>query len=231
MRRIVKGPEPAFLTRYRRSAGPPPPTFNDLAGHQEGEHVTKKARLRAELIRRQGWLCCYCQGELKDDETTRIEHFEPGHDDDSPRALDWSNLWAACSGGTGLREKQQHCDVHKGQHPCRLDPATVWEEAFVYHANGQIEHRDAELNRELGEAGVDLPRERRGVLNLNATHLVEARRSALQAMTDAMLRHPGTWTREVLARKLAALAVEDPPRPHVGVLRYYLRRKLERAER
>lgn len=208
MRRIDKGPEPSFLLEYRLTTGEPRPCLEAVD--------CPKDELRAELVRRQGGLCCYCQGRIKPTrKKTRIEHFR-AQSTHPHLDLSWANLWGACQGG---QHPLTHCDVHKGHRACDLDPSTVRDEDFSYAADGTIRHADSALSAQLEE-----------VLNLNTGPLKQARRKAVQGFIEGIKRE-GAWPRSFLERELDRL---DTPgkrglRPYVGALQHALRKRLARA--
>ncbi|MBK7760284.1 MAG: hypothetical protein IPI35_28520 [Deltaproteobacteria bacterium] len=70
----------------------------------------EKAILREAAIDEQRGLCAYCNGRLKRDHTTTLEHWRP-RSDDKTEHFDWLNLLAVCPGGTS---RDLHCDKSRG---------------------------------------------------------------------------------------------------------------------
>jgi len=201
MRRIEKSPEPAALVAHREHGG----SYDSL----------HRADIRPQLLEDQRGLCCYCLKRLKDRPgQIKVEHFRPQHRHPELE-LSWHNLFAACRGGMGQPPAQQHCDTAKGGQRCDLDPLTVREADFRYHADGRISHQDPELDRQLNE-----------VLHLNTPAIRRRRQATLDGFIRAMSQRKGTWPRAVLERELTRRLEKNPLDPYCMVIAGWLRRKL-----
>lgn len=133
MRHIKKGTEPSSWLQFRKQRVTDP-RFDD----------GPKDDLRSALLAEQGHLCCYCMGRIASG-TMKIEHWAP-RSVFPERALDFSNLLAACDGGEGLRAEQgrrraseHHCDTAKGSESITLDPRRKeCERLIAYTAKGEL---------------------------------------------------------------------------------------------
>lgn len=137
---------------------------------------SKKA-LREELLKEQGYLCCYCNRriELKSEEEAKastIEHFLP-RSAYLHLTFEYSNLHAACSGKVKPQErpkKQQNCGQKKDDEKLPLSPLSEdIEQHFGCTKDGQIMPKT-----EVAEETIHL-------LNLNAKKLKDLRQSFIEA--------------------------------------------------
>ena len=88
MKYIVKQAEPIALKEWKALANDDwQPTYGTLSGE------VKKA-VKDSLQAEQGGICCYCERELRD-EDSHIEHFQPQHDPNVD-PLDYANLLCSC---------------------------------------------------------------------------------------------------------------------------------------
>ncbi len=122
MKRCKKSsPEPPCLATFRNTNSSA--TWNEFRGHDAGECYNN---LRSGLIQDQGGLCAYCEINPRD-QNQQIAHFHPKSDTGGSTnwALNWSNLWLACKGGsqTWMVDSAEHlpplpenlsCDEVKG---------------------------------------------------------------------------------------------------------------------
>lgn len=156
MKCIAKGPEPGVFTDWKALASPDwAPTYSDLRG---GE---KKA-VKTALMQEQGYLCCYCESQLIDDDS-HIEHFKPQHLTDVD-PLDYSNLLCSCQNRLD-RGMPRHCgnlksdwfDAYLLVSPMSQD----CEARFSYSADGRIHARqedDAAALATIEHLGLDIPK-------------------------------------------------------------------------
>ncbi|MGG6430466.1 retron system putative HNH endonuclease [Acetobacter ghanensis] len=166
MRTIQKGPEPATLTQHRQQP------------HADYDNYADKETLRQALVTEQHGLCCYCQSRIRATPGgMKIEHWQcqashPG------RRLDFGNLHAACLGGQGRPEREQHCDTRKGNNGLCFsvcDPAHPIEHQIRYLGDGTIKADDAAIEEALN-----------AVLNLNLPRLVSNRKAVLAAFQQRL---------------------------------------------
>ena len=88
MKYIEKQVEPSLFTDWKALANDDwQPTYDDLSGNE------KKA-VKQKLMAEQGYICCYCERQLMDNDS-HIEHFKP-QSDPSVDPLDYSNLLCSC---------------------------------------------------------------------------------------------------------------------------------------
>ena len=105
MKYIIKGSEPQELTDFKALATAEwTPEYSNL------DKPVKKA-MKTALMKEQGYICCYCERTLTEDDS-HIEHFKPQSDTDVD-SLDFSNMLCSCQKnvkkGTPL-----HCGNSKG---------------------------------------------------------------------------------------------------------------------
>jgi uncharacterized protein (TIGR02646 family) len=134
----------------------------------------EKAILREAAIDEQRGLCAYCNGRLKRDHTTTLEHWRP-RSDDKTEHFDWLNLLAVCPGGTS---RDLHCDKSRGDKPLILNPASrspSTEQLVEYYDDGHVGSEDSDVEAEL-----------ESTLNLNAALLVRWRRATVDAITQEL---------------------------------------------
>lgn len=143
MKRIIKNPSPQWFENWKREQ---PRRFeDDLIDN-------KKKKLRKELVKEQGYICCYCGREIGISKTTIIEHFLPKDENMYPQyQMDYNNLFASCDGyqkerseanDNGLIGKELHppcCDSLKNNEEIPICPTDEdCEEHFKYFQNGLI---------------------------------------------------------------------------------------------
>lgn len=164
MRAVSKGQEPRSLVEHRANTHSNYGNFTDTDG------------LRAALVRDQRGLCCYCMNRI---EATRaamkIEHWRC-QSRYAELDLAYSNLLAACLGGHGQPEDNQHCDTRKGERDLKFNPANPAhriEQRIRFELDGAIASSDAEFNTQLNE-----------ILNLNLPLLKNRRKGVLSAVLD-----------------------------------------------
>lgn len=216
MRRIVKRKEPRSFTEHR------------VASHATYDNIPTRAKgeLRSALVKEQGMLCCYCMGRIIDDSsTTKLEHWAP-RSQYPERQLEYRNILAACSGGSG-GPSQQHCDKRKGDQNITIDPRAPSEHPsrLRYREDGTICVDDETLRIDIDEK-----------LNLNIPKLKNNRKDALAAYVDALKRRFGStrgWSDAQLRKEFARLDQRSGTRafePYVEVLLYWLRKRIERIQ-
>lgn len=105
----------------------------------DAEGIARRRRLREELLKEQGYICCYCMKRI-DLDTSHIEHFWPkkffGEKD-----LDYDNLFASCQGIETLDQNVDHCGhrKHDWWTESMISPTDYdIEEMFKYALNGEV---------------------------------------------------------------------------------------------
>jgi len=133
MKHIAKQGEPRAFTDWKALTNENwQPTYDDLAG--EPKNAVKKA-----LMAEQGYICCYCERRLTDDDS-HIEHFEP-QSDPTVDPLDFGNLLCSCQNQIKKGEPR-HCGNLKDKW---FDPGLLvspfeptCEERFAFSGDGVI---------------------------------------------------------------------------------------------
>jgi uncharacterized protein (TIGR02646 family) len=88
MKHIIKSIEPQELTDFKALASPDwIPTYGGLT-------TVAKNAIKEALMKEQGYICCYCERELTENDS-HIEHFKPQHDV-TVDPLDFSNMLCSC---------------------------------------------------------------------------------------------------------------------------------------
>ena len=208
MRKIVKGPEPSALLEYRKGKKPGVPD-PDYQGFREMD------ALRESIVKEQRGLCCYCMGRIHA-HGMKVEHClsQEMHPDEQ---LNYRNLLGACKGGEGQPARLQHCDTRKGRQSLSFNPADPHfdiESSINYLGNGEIFSINAEINRELGEA----------VLNLNLPMLKSNRKAALDGFQSRLRSGEKLNAAKELAKWDGSRSKELPE--YAAVVACYLRKKL-----
>jgi uncharacterized protein (TIGR02646 family) len=164
--------------------------------------------LRTVLRSGRGGLCAYCETRL-DIDNEQIAHFHPKSDRSTGHnwALDWSNLWLACKGGTRWSDRNRadgqsiyslpenrSCDEAKEDRVLDgivLSPGEVpafpclfrfrqWQDFLEMEPNGSA----------CGEAGIPVERVQASItrLNLNCRRLGDARLVVHRELEQAKMR-------------------------------------------
>lgn len=110
MKKCQRLPEPTALAAYRQAQ--PFGTWDAMRNDPFHGGQEAYRDIKTTLVRGQRCLCAYCETRIADgtdDQTIdvkrheqRVEHFHSKEDQSGPVnwALDWSNLWAVCHGGS-----------------------------------------------------------------------------------------------------------------------------------
>lgn len=156
MKYIQKRTEPQDFTHWKAQASPDwTPTYGALRGKE-------KATVKTALMVEQGYLCCYCERQI-DDQDSHIEHFRPQHLN-AVDPLDFGNMLCSCQKERTAGEPL-HCGALKGRW---FDPALLispldpnCETRFRFTADGRIEpHAIPDLAAEttIAKLGLALPK-------------------------------------------------------------------------
>jgi len=134
MKHIVKDQDtPGFDEWNARANDDWQPTYEDLSG-------TIKEEVKNSLMKEQGYICCYCERRLTDDDS-HIEHFNP-RSNNAANPLDYTNMLCSCQNRLEQGEPR-HCGHLKGDWfdnqllVSPLDPDC--EGRFAYTADGKIQ--------------------------------------------------------------------------------------------
>lgn len=177
-----------------------------------------KSILRNALLDEQGHICAYCMKRLKD--KVKIEHYVPRNEENE---LQYTNLLVVCSGGEGLKKKDQTCDTRKGNTVLHIDPQNAGHmQQIRYKSNGEIFADNEDFQRDLDQT-----------LNLNLESLVEWRKTALEEMKVRIFQNCGGSrpTRDFWERKLQMFQSRANGKlsPYCGILIYYLQRRIRQC--
>lgn len=156
MKHIIKRGEPRAFLDWKALANEDwAPTFDDLAGE------TKKA-VKGALMLEQGYICCYCERRLSDDDS-HIEHFQP-QNDPAVDPLDFSNLLCSCQNRIKKGEPR-HCGSLKSEWFDRkllVSPLTPdCENRFAFTGDGFIKPTDVDdeaAAQTIKNLGLDIPK-------------------------------------------------------------------------
>ncbi len=218
---IKKGKEPASLTQFRAGGGK---KFDDLDSETKND-------IRDSLLKEQGYLCAYCMkqiGRNKKDryKDVKIEHIIPRsltQADPDPDVqmleIDYNNLVAVCN---GITKGETHCDTSKENRQINLNPCSAAVEQSISYAtkDGTISSNNSQWNNDLDSA------ER---LNLNHGSIKTHRVVALTSFLNH-LKSEGKWSDTHLKRELEKLTDRSIYFPYLGILKYYLLRRLSRKK-
>lgn len=142
MKRIIKNPSPQWFEEWKREK---PRRFENMKQN-------KKEDLKNELVKEQGYICCYCGRKIDTSKATIIDHFLPKDDNQYPHfQLEYNNLFASCDGYQKERKEANTrgeigkelyppcCDSLKNNEEIPICPIDKdCEEHFKYFQNGLI---------------------------------------------------------------------------------------------
>ncbi|NLL84099.1 MAG: TIGR02646 family protein [Lentisphaerae bacterium] len=173
MKHINKSKEPDEFEKWKALANEEwQPCYSNLDGKT-------KRHLKDSLMREQGYICCYCERRLIENDS-HIEHLRP-QSDYPDESLNYSNLLCSCL-RDGRKGEPIHCGHSKGDWfdetllVSPLDPSC--ESRFAYGSDGTIGSADPH------DKGVA---ETIARLGLNIPKLNEMRANAIAPFLDATL--------------------------------------------
>lgn len=172
MRHIIKQSAPDEFEAWKDDK--PRTRFEDLKSSdskEEGvvDYSTKK--LKAELLKEQNNLCCYCNAAIENDDKTTIEHLKPKEGTKNQHLIfDYDNLLASCDGNRKVpKPRDLHCDAVKDKKEIELTPKMKQcETEIAYAENGAIfgmTNRAKDTIGKLNLGCAKLTGERRGRIN------------------------------------------------------------------
>ncbi len=112
------------------------PTYEDLRGKEKNE-------VKDSLMKEQGYICCYCERRLTDDDS-HIEHFKPQSEKDVD-PLDYNNMLCSCQSqlDKGVPEHCGHSKANWFDKDLLISPLYMdCEKRFAYTADGKIHPAD-----------------------------------------------------------------------------------------
>ena len=105
-----------------------------------GLRGAEKKEVKESLMNEQGYICCYCERRLTDDDS-HIEHFNPQSNNDVD-SLDYINMLCSCQDQLKTGEPR-HCGISKGNwfdKDLLISPLySNCEGRFAYTADGKIQ--------------------------------------------------------------------------------------------
>ena len=227
MKQIIKGKEPLSLIQYRASI-----PKQDLKTLEKYESSPKNILndLREQLLKEQGYICCYCMSRI-DYPYTKIEHFKP-RSIYREKQLDYSNLFIACCGKkidkkefydcktpkTKYLEKDLYCDTKKANEELNhINLLTNIENNLKYKKDGQIFSDNSNIDKELND-----------ILNLNYAILKTNRKDALSQLFIELKK--SNWTISSLKSTIEKYKQKNSKgkyRPYCEMIVYFLTKKLQ----
>lgn len=200
------------------------------------DEVRCKPEVTASLVSEQGGLCAYCMARIR---ATRegsitdahVEHIHPQSKSSHGEDIDYDNMLAVCEGKHGEGSTSWSCDRSRGNKKLTVNPLSPQTlRSIRYRSDGTIIAEDEAINIDLNVT-----------LNLNGQHtglkqnrkavidrlFVELQRVAKRAGRD----HEDRAVKKYCRERLASLSKVDKNGcylPYVGVLRYFLERRLKR---
>jgi|AntAceMinimDraft_16_1070373.scaffolds.fasta_scaffold18588_2 uncharacterized protein (TIGR02646 family) len=134
MKRILKQPEPQELIDFVSAENDNwKPSYGNLDGK------TKRATKQA-LMAEQGYLCCYCERRVTDDDS-HIEHLIP-QSVPAAGSLDYSNMLCSCQ-NVLRKEEPRHCGHLKDNAELAISPLDAsCETRFSFTGDGHIHAAD-----------------------------------------------------------------------------------------
>ena len=226
MRFVVKGAEPACLSRVRREV--------DRIVDDSGQGLTTAdwselkdcaQPVRDALAFEQAHLCAYCMGRLRTtghhDVTNpsgmKIEHFVP-RSVQPAQMFQWSNLLGVCSGRTVIQqETHDTCDRVRGNRPLHINPARRPPDpaaCFSYRRDGTIVGLSPEAHDDIV------------TLNLNAAPLRNARAAAIAHVQKELRRDDTVPNLRRLHRQATSPNASGELPPYAGAVAAYVSKKL-----
>ena len=134
MKQIVKDQNTPDFDKWKALANEDwQPTYENLRDPEKKE-------VKDSLMKEQGYICCYCECRLTDDDS-HIEHFNP-RSNNAANPLDYTNMLCSCQNRLEQGEPR-HCGHLKGDWfdnrllVSPLDPDC--EGHFAYTADGKIQ--------------------------------------------------------------------------------------------
>lgn len=188
--------------------------------------------LKASLLEEQGYLCAYCMKRITL-QNMHIEHWFPQNPSEEPvgeeainahrlKCIDYKNLLAVCSGGTGKPQQEQHCDTHKNNALLTYNPSEPRhkERLGIWYSktSGEISSSDENFDKELND-----------VLNLNIGYLKNNRKDVISYVNQALDKLKSRATKDDLNNLLNSYQEKNADgkfKEYAGIAIYYLQKRL-----
>lgn len=235
---IIKGTEPKSLKderlRIQKELG------RDTTKADFEDKFSGNEELKKSLLGEQGYLCCYCMGQITED-NMRVEHFLPkgkdkqGNEQFPQLALTYENLLAACSGGEQSGKKndtsRHYCDVKKKSSqlnvlPNPSDKSSNYENIITYSSKGEIQGNKAIEEEKQKLLSQDI----NDILNLNIDFLVQNRVQARQTVISIIHKK----TKDGIWKKVSKQIIQKyhpgkkgKKAPYCGYIYFWLKKRFK----
>lgn len=197
MKQITKRNEPQEMLDWKALENDDwKPSFDNLQGNE-------KRAVRNSLLAEQGYICCYCNKDIGDDDF-HIEHFRPQETFEALE-LDYNNLHASCLKNQEARGPF-HCGMAKGNwfdNVFTFSPLANHESSFSFLYNGLLEAK-APIAEHMVER-----------LNLNDASLAAKREAVIAGILDANFIETATEEQLISLFRKSGRLVNDRYQPFV----------------
>ena len=213
---IEKGPAPEQLIDELSQI-----EKSDNAGAVSWSGISCKQKVLTSLIRDQRGLCAYCMRRIGE-KNSHVEHIEPQSVTSEGEDVSYENMLAVCQGQYGHGRAGATCDHARGNRPLTVNPLDASTlRGIRYLSDGTITSDDESVRTDLQET-----------LNLNSEQalLPQNRKAVIDTLNRelyAVGRRKGAGgVRAYCRTRLRSLAEENPYPEYIGVLRYFLEKRL-----
>lgn len=224
MKRIYKSANNTKLLAYKASLTPiqreSEEAYNGFPDKQRVECYENKAgNLRKQLLKDQGYICCYCMREISCN-NSKIEHLK-SQSGNRNLQLTFSNLYIACDGNEGESGKYQHCDTYKGEKELTyINFNTNIEQHIEFSKQGVVSSKIKDLNDDIND-----------ILNLNTKILKEIRQERLATFIMQLTHKYGkSWKKANIQSEIIKYQnkkVDGKYREYCQMFIYYLNKKIK----
>ncbi len=210
---IVKESPPIELIRYNKS-------FEQQKCY---ENFRDKNSIRKALLEEQGYICAYCMCAIGYDSTkwekeVRIEHYRC-QDEFENLQLDYNNMFAVCTCSERLPQKEQHCDVLKGNKYLHFDPKNIEHIKTLRYSEGGVLSTNQQFTEDI-----------ENTLGLNHSYLPLNRQKILTdqlVIARSYIKNKRISTKDVLSKMLSIFYQKDKYgryKPYCGIVIEYCKR-------
>jgi uncharacterized protein (TIGR02646 family) len=162
--------EPTFFSKWKQENKISDQSLWDDIDGTKNKAI--KQKLKNELLKEQGWICCYCEQSLENQDS-HIEHFKP-RVSYKEECFNYRNLLCSCGSGSPP-SKPKHCGHKKENHEIAISPLRpTCESKFKFSYDGSIAPNDRDASIE----------ETIFYLGLNDAKLKELRKAAINYFLD-----------------------------------------------
>jgi len=148
--------------------------------------TTEKEKVKVALLKEQGYICCYCQKTIANNDTTQIEHLK-SRENYPINSLDYDNFLASCDGGqieNTNRDKSipsypEFCGKNKRNRELSITPLQPDCSSYFQYQLDFIINTDA---KSITVSDTEIAAEVIAVLNLNVEKLKNNRYQAVLAL-------------------------------------------------